>query len=199
MSSNREEVLVLSKAEQRHALMAARDELGAAERNRVDALIAQTVKSLPAYARASTVFSYLSFGAEVDTRELIEDAWSSGKTVALPYCVPGTRLMEWHEVTSFDNLVTSCYGIDEPAPDPETLIDPAAYPDSVALVPGLSFNAQGLRLGYGGGFYDIFLSDFAGVSVGLCRNAFFDTVALALEPHDVPVQFVATDAGVVEV
>lgn len=188
---------IVDKNAQRKALKEQRAALGASERARMDALIADNVAGMVQFRQASVVFTYLSFGAEIDTRELIRRAWECGKTVALPYCIPGTRLMEWHVVTSFDDLVTSSFGVDEPKPVPETLIDPAACTDAVALVPGLSFDSRGYRMGYGGGFYDIFLSSFAGVSVGLCRSVSYDTVELALEPHDVPVNYVATDEGVI--
>ena len=79
------------------------------DRADMDARIAQAVCQLPAYQSADVVFSYLSFGAEVDTRAIIADAWARGKMVALPRCVPGSRVMEWFRVNSFDGLVLSSW------------------------------------------------------------------------------------------
>ncbi|MDO4291079.1 MAG: 5-formyltetrahydrofolate cyclo-ligase, partial [Eggerthellaceae bacterium] len=101
----------------------------------------------------------------------------------------------WHRVTSFDGLVRSSLGVDEPPANPATRIDPTA-PDpahAVALVPGLAFDAQGYRIGYGGGYYDAFLATFPGTTVGLCRRAQLAESLCAqgaIEPHDVPVQTV---------
>lgn len=68
----------------------------------------------------------------------------------------------------------------------------------LAIVPGLSVDERGYRMGYGGGFYDVFLADFAGVSVGLCREPQMSAVgALALDGHDVPVDVVVTEGRVI--
>ena len=68
--------------------------MGPAARAEADAAIARKVCAHPAYEAAETVFTYLSVGEEVDTREIIRDAWSRGKTVAIPRCVPGTNRMQ---------------------------------------------------------------------------------------------------------
>ena len=67
----------------------------------------------------------------------------------------------------------------------------------MALVPGLEFDRQGYRLGYGGGFYDTFLSAFPGVSVGLCRSKFLQDDPIDRDVHDLSVGIIVTDAEVV--
>ena len=64
---------------------------------------------------------------------------------------------------------------------------------AIALVPGLAFDAQGFRLGYGAGFYDVFLSTFAGASIGLCRKRFLSPGPLPCDDFDLPVDMVITD------
>ncbi|WP_241156463.1 MULTISPECIES: 5-formyltetrahydrofolate cyclo-ligase [unclassified Adlercreutzia] len=71
-------------------------------------------------------------------------------------------------------------------------------PRALALVPGLAFDAQGFRIGYGGGFYDAFLAAFPGTSVGLCREASLLSSLRAqdaLDAHDRPVDIVLTEEG----
>lgn len=183
-----------TKDELRKSMKALREQMGAEERKRVDAAIAEQVKSLPQYAIATEIFTYLSVGEEVDTREIIRDAWAAGKTVAVPRCVPGTRTMEWHAISSFDNLEKGSFGIEEPPADPSTLIDPAdASALSLAFVPALSYDALGYRLGYGGGFYDVFLPTFPGIAIGLCRSAQMSPVPLPIDPNDIPVPLVITE------
>lgn len=185
------------KAALRKRLRAERAALAPDERATADARIAEQLFALPAWREAHVVFAYLSFGSEVDTRRVIERAWAEGKTVALPRCVvdQADRAMTWHRVTSFNGLVRSSLGVDEPPASPATRVDPAA-PDpahAVALVPGLAFDAQGYRIGYGGGYYDAFLATFPGATVGLCRHAQLAESLRAqgaVEPHDVPVQTV---------
>ena len=168
-----------------------RESLGQAERSRIDAGIATQVLASSEYQQAKVVLTYLSFGAEVDTREIIRKAWSDGKMVALPRCISGRR-MAWHAVKTLEGLVRSKFGVDEPANDPSTQIDPN-QPDALALVPGLTFDARGFRMGYGGGFYDVFLANFPGRSLGLCRERQLSETVPFLEAYDLPVQAIATE------
>ena len=179
-----------------------RESLGEDGRSGIDARIAANVTSLPALEQADTVFAYLSMGSEVDTRRIIEWAWSQGKRVAIPRCDEHANTMTWHWIASFDGLVRSNMGIDEPAADDENI---AALPSaddgkrSVALVPGYSFDESGYRLGYGGGFYDVFLPQFHGVSVGLCRSCQMSDGPLPRDDHDIPVDFVVTEDDVLAI
>ena len=180
-----------SKADTRKHFMELRTSLGQAERDRIDAGITAQVLSSAMYRQAKIVLAYLSFGAEVDTREIIRNAWADGKTVALPRCIPGRR-MAWHVVRSFEGLVHSKFGVDEPADDPATQIDPN-QPNALTLVPGLTFDLRGFRMGYGGGFYDVFLANFPGSSLGLCRECQLSETVPCLDAHDLPVQAIATE------
>lgn len=203
-SSPRTPAVAAAKQALRAQLRAARAAMAPEERARCDAAIAAQVVATLAFAQAPMVLSYLSFGAEVETRAIIRAAWDAGKVVALPRVV-GPHQLAWYRVDSFEGLVPSAYGMEEPAPDPERAIDPM-HPVSIAghmasgvsdaparilaLVPGLAFDQKGYRLGYGGGFYDSFLSAFPGVSLGLCRKAALYPSLAACDvcaPHDVPV------------
>ena len=158
------------KEELRASCAALRKSLSDAERARADAEICERVCSSSQFQAADVVFTYLSFGAEVDTHAIIERAWAADKRVALPRCT-GPREMRWFSVESLEGLERSRFGVDEPPLDEAREVIPSDCARAVALVPGLTFDASGYRLGYGGGFYDAFLADFAGASVGLCREA----------------------------
>lgn len=195
-----EDPIVVRKRSMRKHLLEQRAGLGEAERERMDWDIAQSVVDTAWWQSAQTVFTYLSFGSEVDTRRLIRETWDAQKTVALPWCVPHTRDLRWFAVDSFDGLVRSELGIEEPVPDPAHEVDVKGDASSLALVPALTFDRAGYRLGYGGGFYDGLLAGFRGVSIGLCRDGFLiddlDAMGL-LESHDRPVDAVATNIDVV--
>ena len=170
-----------------------RQMIGPEGRARADAAIAAKVVEHPAYLDADEVFTYLSVGEEVDTREIIRDAWSRGKTVAVPRCVEGTNLMEWYRIDDFEGLEQGAYGIEEPAADPARLMEvpgPGTDVKAVAIVPGYSFDDKGYRLGYGGGYSDVFLPTFGGASVGLCRRQQWSEEPLNFDEHDVPVDYV---------
>lgn len=177
---------------------AVRKAIPAGQRARIDDAIARRVVGLPEFSQADVVLSYLSLGSEIETRGIIRAAWEAGKAVALPWCVPHARRMRWFRITSFDGLVRSSFGVEEPKPDPENEQRLDAGERMIALVPGLTFDARGYRLGYGGGYYDVFLEGFAGTSAGLCREAQFSADGVhALGEFDRPADIVVTERRVV--
>ena len=147
--------------------------------------------AMPEYWQASVIFAYISEGREPDTVGIIQHALASGKTVALPVSLPG-GIMEPRVIQSLDELVPGRFHI--PAP-PESA--PLVEEDSIDLiiVPAVTFNENGFRLGRGGGYYDRFLSRSDAVSVGLGRDRLIrDDVPL--EAHDLGVACLVTESGV---
>lgn len=187
-----------SKASVRRALKRLRDEMPEEQRAAADARIAQAVIALPAFERSRLLFAYCPCGAEVDVRTVVDRAQALGKRVALPR-VTGPGAMAWHEAAAWERLAPSALGIPEPSADePEVVLSKEAGSHPLALVPGLGFDGQGFRLGYGGGFYDRFLPALkaaGGVAVGVCREACFASGGLPREGHDVPVDVVITEVG----
>lgn len=180
----------VAKKRMRVRMNAIRQMLGPEGRARIDGRIAEKVCKDEAYLDADVVYTYLSVGDEVDTRAIIRDAWSKGKVVAVPRCVEGTNKMDWYRIDDFDGLESGAYGIEEPKVDPDKLME-VPGPDSgvraVALVPGYSFDLNGFRLGYGGGYYDVFLPAFGGPSLGLCRREQLSEDPIPTDEHDIPV------------
>ena len=184
------------KRELRERFRVIRRDMGEEARAAADVVIEERLCALPEFARANVLLSYLDFGPEVRTRGIIERAWDAGKAVALPRCVPGTHEMRWYKVTSFDALVRSRLGVEEPVPDLANEQPLGTGERMLALVPGLTFDRAGYRLGYGGGFYDTFLARFDGASVGLCRKTQLSDDLRSegiIDVHDQPVQRVVTD------
>lgn len=201
-----DEGLSARKRELRHELKRRRQELGADARHEADAAIASRVLSLVEWRGSQVVLTYLSVGDEVDTRGLIIQVWADGKVVAIPRVVPRTRLMEWYRIDDFDHLERSSFGVEEPLAEPERLLDVAREAEAgrniLAIVPGLTFDAHGFRMGYGGGFYDTLLTDFPGTSVGICREAQLTddlTARGAVGEHDLSVDVVVTESRVLDV
>jgi 5-formyltetrahydrofolate cyclo-ligase len=196
------EAVDIRKKELRRRFRTIRKELGEEKRAELDAAIEANLVSLPEFAEMDVLLAYLDFGPDVRTRGIIRAAREAGKVVALPWCVPGTHEMRWYRVSGFDALVKSKLGMDEPVPDDanEQLLRTGQR--MLALVPGLTFDEAGYRLGYGGGFYDTFLAKFDGVSVGLCREAAWSCDLRAegiVDEHDLPVQLVVTESRVLRV
>lgn len=141
------------------------------------------------YRHASAVYTYVSRKDEVSTRILIQAAWANGKTVAVPrWQADGT--MTFYRIRSWDDLKPGRFGIEEPVDS----CPPAPMPDKSALciVPGLAFDVEGYRLGYGKGCYDRYLPVFPGLTIGLCP-ASAAVLALPREESDCPVQLIITE------
>lgn len=169
---------------------ALRRELPAEEKEASDAAIAAQFLNSEYYRRCSSLFMYVSLPAEVDTGRILQVALRDGKTVAAPVCCPEDHSMTFYRIGGEEDLLPGSYGIREP----DASCCAAVLPDemSLCLVPGFTFTPGGLRLGYGGGYYDRFLASFPGVSVGLCRGKWL-AAALPADRFDRPVQVVATE------
>jgi len=175
----------------RQEMLAARRGLSAGERAAASRAVAARVVSLPAFAAATTVAAYPPLGAEVDTAPIVAAALEAGKRIAWPRIVAGDVRLGFAACLPGE-LVPGRHGTREPPPGADEV--PVASLD-LALIPGLAFDAAGRRLGRGGGYYDSVLGALAGraLRVGL---AFDCQIApeVPVEPHDAPVDLVATES-----
>lgn len=155
--------------------------------------ICQHLTAMPAYQSAETVFCFVGTAREIDTTLILEDALRSSKRLAVPLCT-GDGIMELRQITALDQLLPGAYGILEPGPD--TPLIPTDEVD-FAVLPCVSCNHLGHRLGQGGGFYDRFLTHYRSGMVLLCREKLIRD-EIPLEPHDHPIPWVLTERGLYE-
>lgn len=161
------------------------------EKERSDARIFRAVQSLSLYQRAKVIFVYVSLDWEIDTHALIKEALSSGKTVAVPKCLPGGR-MEVYRLDDFHQLKAQTLGILEPGDGMERIAEGSL---ELALIPCLSCTRDGIRLGQGGGYYDRFLTDKTWIDkVALCRESLLSK-NLPCEEHDIRMDAVLTETA----
>lgn len=133
-----------------------------------DKRICEAVERSASFRYADVILAYFPFGFEIDIRPLLTRALSLGKRLALPR-THGKGLMTFHYIDTLDGLEKGAYGIPEPnesAPLYETA------PATLCLVPGIVFDRTGLRIGYGGGYYDRFLRDGAINTLGIIYSDF---------------------------
>ena len=141
--------------------------------------------ALPQVEEADTVMVFYGTGREPNTVPLIHALLEKGKRVTLPVVLPH-RGMEARQVLDPDRLVPNRFGI--PEPDDSC---PVVGKDEigVALIPHLMVDREGYRLGWGGGYYDRWLTDFAGFTVCVCRPGRL-VERMPREQFDVPVKLV---------
>ena len=138
----------------------------------------------PLYQQAKSIYGYLPYNQEVRTVPMLRQAQLDGKRVAVPK-VYGETDMRFLWLDDPARIAPGAYGIPEPVDDGPEADDPAA----LVLMPGLAFDPQGHRLGYGGGFYDRFLAAEPHPTIALCY-AFQLLPQLETEAHDIPVDAV---------
>lgn len=145
-----------------------RNELSSNEKAELDSKISDRLSNTWQYKGCEVLLTYVSTEIEVDTREIISRALADGKRVAVPRCIDNTRLMDFYFIKDFDDLESGYMGVLEPIPEKcEKMTD---FSKGLCIVPALMFDLYGYRLGYGKGYYDRFLSNFCGETLGLCYN-----------------------------
>lgn len=151
---------------------------------------------LPELCAARRVMSYVSFGTEVPTQQLLAALLKQEKTVVVPYC-RGEELELFH-LQEFSELSPGVHGILEPRRNLQNAkkkINPSDL--DVILVPGLAFDRQCFRLGRGAGYYDKFLAQFSALqkpptTIGLSYQCQM-VEHVPREAHDQKLQFVITE------
>jgi len=150
---------------------------------------ARQVRALPEWQAARTVCLYASFKQELGTMPLLQAALAEGKRLILPRARPDGTL-ELHAVTDLASLASSHLGIPEPLASAPTVTPEAV---DFFLVPGLAFDDEGRRLGYGAGFYDRLLAQARPTAFTLGYGYDFQiSPEVPTEPHDRLLQAVAT-------
>lgn len=155
-----------------------------AQIQRASEKLAKLFAESDAYRNARTVYGYLPYNQEVRTVPMLEQALRDGKQVAVPK-VYGDE-MKFILMTDLSRVAPGYAGIPEPVEDGPAAEDPTA----LVLMPGLAFDPEGHRIGYGGGFYDKFLAQEPGhPTLALCYD-FQMCTHLDTEPFDINVDCV---------
>ena len=132
---------------------------------------------------------------EVHTQPLIQALLDQGCEVAVPRSLPG-KTLEWRKITQLAHLSRARFGILEPHDACPVIKDPQTA--DVCFVPGIVWDHSGHRIGYGSGYFDLFLSTYEGREIGLAFD-FQVLEAIPHEPHDQPVGKVVTEKRLLHV
>lgn len=158
----------------------------------LDTKIFENIIKSDIYKNSKSVLLYVSTEYEVDTYRLIERALNDNKTVAVPVSDFTSNTMCFHIIKSLKDLTRLNHGISEPEVTADKL---SSYDSSLCIVPAFVYDKMGYRVGYGKGFYDRFLSEFSGTSLGICYECFL-WKQLDVETNDIPVDYIITENGV---
>ncbi len=150
----------------------------------------EKVSSMDEFIESDTVFLYAPSSGEVETRLIAERAEKLKKKTAFPLCLDKEGNMEFY-YSRFEDLKEGMYGIKEP-PKVEKAIPSEK---SLCFVPGLAFDKSGFRLGYGKGYYDRFLKNFGGISIGLSYEEGLCEI-LPRDTYDMKLNYLITDKDI---
>ena len=174
----------MDKTELRREIRARKRAMTEAEIEERSAKLARLFFASEAYQKAKTIYGYLPYNQEVRTVPMLERALKDGKKVAVPK-VYGDE-MKFLYLDDLNAVAKGYAGIPEPIADEPLAQDETA----LVLMPGLAFDPQGHRIGYGGGFYDKFLAAEPNhPTLALCYE-FQMLPKLYVEDHDIPVDTV---------
>lgn len=179
----------------RREILAQRDKLALAEQENYSERIMERVLELKQFQSAAVVCVYVDFRSEVKTRPLIDHILKSGKKVVLPVTLVQEKDLLTVSITDPDKELAPGYCT---IPEPIAAIrkKQAVSPESLDIIflPGSVFDEQGGRMGYGGGYYDRFVSKKApqAFRVGLCYELQMIKQA-PLQAHDEAMDCIVTE------
>lgn len=155
------------KKELRKQGLSKRDNLSDAYRSLADEQILHRLCEMKEYRQAELILVYVSYKSEVDTKQLIIKALSEGKRVAVPKVINRNGEMEFYGIDGLFELEKGYQGIEEPivldkqpiclSNEEMKLAERGKDCNLLMILPGAVFDANGNRIGYGGGFYDRYL------------------------------------------
>lgn len=179
----------------RKEILTKRNNIDIAEKEKMDKKILDRFYESKYYKEAKNIFIYISYESEIDTKDIINKAFNDNKKIYVPRTEFKTRLMDAVEIKSLDNLVKSEYGILEPSVK-EPHIDPNEL--DLIVVPGVAFDRDGGRMGYGAGFYDRYFKKISNdnikriVKLALAYD-FQVLEEVPMNAQDIPVSYIITE------
>ena len=182
---------MMDKNTLRGVLLQKRAEFSREERKGMDRDIAAGIIDSPLFKNASMLLIYAPLENEINLLPLAHMARKRGMPIAFPRCDKETNTMQFYFLPEGQKLTPGAYGIPEPPEDA-----PVCVPDRNALcvVPALSYDLTGNRIGYGKGYYDRYLATFPGVKIGAIYAAML-LKSVPTEAHDLPVDWLFTERG----
>ncbi|WP_461205517.1 5-formyltetrahydrofolate cyclo-ligase [Clostridium sp. DL1XJH146] len=138
----------------RNKIMYVRDNLSKEEKEKYDSIILKKLINSDIFKNSKIIFTYVSMQNEINTIDLIQNCFKNNKVVCVPKVNPKEKVMNAYQIKSLSELTEGHFGVLEPKEG--NRIEP--YKIDLAIFPGLAFDKEGYRIGYGGGYYDKYFS-----------------------------------------
>ena len=176
----------------RKELLKKRNTLTEEQREKYSKLIQETLLLLPEYIHAEMILTYINYQSEVSTCEIIDHALKAGKKVFCPKVLKA-GIMEFYEITSLNDVVCGYKNIPEPQIS-NVFTQENENTNTVMLMPLVGFDIEKSRLGYGGGFYDRYISKYPGLrKIALAFECQKSESLLPVEITDIKPDLIVTE------
>jgi 5-formyltetrahydrofolate cyclo-ligase len=185
------------KQELKDNIFRKRNSLTKTEAEQKSIRIKENLLSLDEFKRSENIMFYISFNNEVDTQNFIKELLrNKGKNIIVPFVVKGESILQLSEIKNFDDLEPKTFGILEPKENKILKFNPDNL--DLIIVPGIAFDRNGNRIGYGHGYYDRFFKNLKKnvKKIGLAYD--FQLVDKII-PHefDIPMDLIITESRVI--
>lgn len=177
------------KKEIRNRILKVRKQISEENREEYSRKIAKQVLASSEFQKADCIFCYLSTSDEVSTKALIEEAWKEKKRVCVPLVI-GEHEMEFHYIEDWKNIQPGYRGIFEPV-----VKNPVRQQNGLMLIPGIAFDQNGNRIGYGKGFYDNYLRKYPALKRMALAFSVQVVEGIPVDLGDVPMDILITEKG----
>lgn len=183
---NREEKKIL-----RNEILSIRNSLNKEIKDKMDYEIYNKLISSELYLNAKNIFVYISFDKEIETKRIINKALNDKKQLYIPKIYRDNKSMKAIRLKSFEDLKENSMGILEPIDDSDYINKEEI---DLIIVPGVVFDLNGNRIGYGGGYYDRYLESIKEISNKVVL-AYDLQIVDFIEPeaHDISIDYIITN------
>ncbi len=188
-----------TRQELRRRILERRDSIPAEERQRNSTVIVNNLWQIDGFSSAQNIMLYINFRSEVETLPLIEECTKRNIQVTAPLTITKPpRLVPFPVTDPEKDLRPGYCNIPEPDQDRLTPWDPSKI--DVVLLPGSVFDRQGGRLGYGGGYYDRFLSQEAPQALRIALAFEIQIVdKVPVQAHDIPMHYLVSEKKITHI
>ena len=184
----------MNKQEIRKKMLKKRNQLSKNEQDIYSEKISKLILESDIYRDCDNICIYQTFRNEVSCDKIMERAFCDNKKVFVPVTNMDKKTMEFYQITEETRWQSGAYGILEPELSDTT---PVLKEPALILMPGLVFDKKKHRIGYGGGYYDKYLSVHKNhIKIALCYHFQIIEEILPFEEHDILPDYIVTDVGI---
>lgn len=185
-------MILLNKSELRKQTISKLENITSDKKATIENQLHHNLFSSQIWLSSQTIGITISKKFEWNTSPIIHKAWKQGKTVCVPKCYPKEKKLVFYKLDSYEQLELSFYQLLEPKTSETEQMNKQQI--DLMVVPGILFDKDGYRIGFGGGYYDRYLADYPNKTVALVSHAqLIDD--LPVHSFDVNVKQLITEQG----